>query len=139
MLRNTITFLTARLISSSLARNNPIIFLACAWTVMMGILCLVSISMLPKVGISNADKYVHVTFHFVFVALWFYAGVVKKRPLLRLFLASVVYGLIIEFLQETLTTTRPADIYDVMANTIGAALAVLLLSYRNTNGSFKKA
>jgi hypothetical protein len=44
---------------------------ALIWTCSILFLCLASFSNLPDVGLENADKYVHFTFHFVFVNLWF--------------------------------------------------------------------
>ncbi len=105
--------------------------LAISWTVLIAVLCLVSFSDLPTVKIKSADKYVHVTLHFVFVLLWgFYVSKEKRGipipKIVLLVIASVLYGILIEFLQETLTTTRHADIYDVLANLTGAILALLV-------------
>lgn len=47
--------------------------------------------------------------------------------MLKLVGASILYGMLIEVLQETLTTTRHADIMDVLANFCGAALALIIL------------
>jgi len=85
---------------------------------------------MPSVGISGVDKYVHVTFHFLFVILWFLALYQKqklKNTLLKVLLFSITFGILIELLQETLTKTRTADIFDVFANTAGAVIAVLAL------------
>jgi len=85
---------------------------------------------MPSVGISGADKYVHATFHFVFVVLWFLALYQKqklKNTLLKVLLFSIAFGILMEFLQEILTKTRTADIFDVFANTAGAIIAVLAL------------
>ena len=40
------------------------------------------------------------------------------------FVFSFVFGIAIEMLQQSITTTRHADILDVVANSIGAILAV---------------
>lgn len=45
------------------------------------------------------------------------------------FTLSVLFGIGIEMLQEFFTTTRHADIYDVLANTTGAILAVLIIVF----------
>jgi len=85
---------------------------------------------MPSVGIKSADKYVHSIFHFVFTALWFlglYQNAPVKKSLLKVLSLSICYGVSIEILQGLCTSTRNADIYDVMANTTGAILAVLVL------------
>ncbi|CAN1528861.1 COG5652 Predicted integral membrane protein [Flavobacteriaceae bacterium] len=105
---------------------------AIIWTCFIIFLCLASISNLPSVKVSNADKYVHFTFHFLFVILWFLYLNYKKsknrfRLSIKLCLVSLLFGISIEFAQQTFTTTRKADIYDVFANTNGALIAVILL------------
>ena len=101
---------------------------AILWTLLILVLCLVSFNELPSVGLKQADKYGHITFHFVFALLWFqYVKSVWRSPLLKVFLASLAYGGLIEILQGTLTETRKADLQDVAANTFGATLAVLVI------------
>ncbi|WP_235921991.1 VanZ family protein [Flavobacterium phycosphaerae] len=103
--------------------------MALGWTVLIAVLCLIKFGKLPAIPVKEADKYVHFTFHFVFTLLWGnYVWLKNKSTELKLivkvFIVSLLYGILIEFLQETLTTTRHADIYDVMANATGAATAI---------------
>jgi VanZ family protein len=42
-------------------------------------------------------------------------------------IASIIYGSLIEIAQGVFTTTRKADILDVLANTLGSMLAVALI------------
>ena len=62
-------------------------------------------------------------------------GTFKK--VIILLLLSVFFGLLIELLQNVFTTTRVADVYDVLANTLGAIFAVILIllyeKYRQSN------
>lgn len=102
------------------------------WTVCMAVLCLVRFGKLPDVGLEGADKYVHVSLHFVFVVLWhgYYntqGRLPERKILVRALSFSILYGCLIEIAQEWLTTTRQADLKDVIANFAGAALAVILL------------
>lgn len=115
-----------------MAHKKSLLVLAVFWTLTIAVLCLVSFNKMPKVGIKSADKYVHITFHFVFTILWFFALRQKaafKKIALKVFLYSIIYGILIEILQATFTLTRKADIYDVLANTTGAGLAVLILYF----------
>jgi VanZ family protein len=41
-------------------------------------------------------------------------------------IVCVIYGILIEFLQETLTVYRISDYKDVLANTIGIILAIIV-------------
>lgn len=90
---------------------------------------MVSFNKLPSLGISGADKYVHATFHFGFVVLWFlnFSTIDFDKIILRVFIASFLYGVLIEIAQELFTTTRHADLYDVAANLSGAFTAVSVI------------
>ncbi|HNP33708.1 MAG TPA: VanZ family protein [Flavobacterium sp.] len=113
------------------------LILAIGWTLLIAVLCLIKFSNLPSLGVSGADKYVHITLHFGFTLLW---GIYSRQKhneivvprIIKIVIASILYGILIEFLQETCTTTRHADIFDVLANLTGAliALAVFLISKR---------
>ncbi|WP_310380508.1 VanZ family protein [Flavobacterium sp.] len=103
------------------------------WTGIITFFCLVQFSAVPFRGVSNLDKLVHVFFHFVFTILWFLyfqkqlMGRDKTRLLLFSFLFSVFFGISIELLQKYFTTTRNGDFLDVLANSIGAITAVLVI------------
>ena len=101
---------------------------AVLWTLTILVLCLVSFNELPKVGLKEADKYGHIAFHFIFTLLWFqYFKLTLRKPVLKIFLGSLLYGGLIEILQGTLTATRKADLHDIAANTFGALLAVIII------------
>ena len=107
--------------------------LAIAWTVLVAFLCLVKLNDLPSLGVSGIDKYVHFTFHFIFTLLWGHyswlkLGKTELKSILKIVLISLLYGILIEFLQETCTTTRHADIFDVLANLTGATFAFLVFA-----------
>ena len=94
------------------------------------VLCLVNFNDLPTVKVSGADKYGHFTFHLVFMLLWGYYSWLKQselvvRQLINILIASFGFGVLIEFLQETFTRTRQADIFDVLANFSGALTGFL--------------
>lgn len=86
---------------------------------------------LERFSIPYKDKYVHFTFYFVFTLLWvfslkpFYGNTYKVR--FSVFAVAVLYGGLIEVCQGLFTVSRGADITDVLANTTGSAMAVLML------------
>ena len=106
---------------------------AIIWTITIAVLCLESSSDLPSVKVISIDKIVHVTFHFVFVKLWYLFFVNNNftknfsNLVTKTFFFSVSYGVLIEIAQELFTKTRQADILDVLANITGAILAVFLI------------
>ncbi|WP_268848769.1 VanZ family protein [Flavobacterium aestivum] len=121
--------------------------IALFWTGIVAYFCLVESSEIPTIDIPNLDKCIHTFFHFVFTLVWFlylrkqlqYSNVI--RPLFYSFLFSLIFGIIIEFLQQLCTTTRSADFFDFIANAIGALLAlftvVLCNRFNILNNVFK--
>ncbi|EKT4552280.1 VanZ family protein [Flavobacterium psychrophilum] len=85
---------------------------------------------MPKITFSNADKIVHFTFYLGFVILWYRYLVFKEKVLLSnkivLVLISITFGIAIEFAQKYFTTTRQADILDVLANSAGALVGIFV-------------
>jgi VanZ family protein len=78
------------------------------------------------------DKYVHLTFYFIFTVLWYLTFRLRyivsgAKIRLTIFLIAVVFGILIELAQEFFTTDRSADVNDALANSTGSALAVLVL------------
>jgi VanZ family protein len=117
------------LTNNLLGLKKKVFGLALGWTVLIAILCLVKFGSLPTVRVTGADKYVHFTLHFVFTLLWGYYVRIKHKttqlkPVVKVYILSILYGILIEISQETLTATRHADIFDVMANTTGATTAL---------------
>ena len=94
--------------------------------------CLTDSSNIPAISIPNIDKIVHFCFHFGFTISWilFFKKELKgKAPddykaYFISFIFSVFFGITIEVLQSVLTTTRAADVIDILANTIGALAGV---------------
>lgn len=117
-----------------LALKNILLGIAISWTASVAILCLISFNTLPSIGVSDADKYVHATFHFVFTMLWGMYFWKKQHDIsipriVTIVIISLSFGILIEFLQETLTTTRHADILDVAANLTGALIALFVFVF----------
>ena len=113
------------------ALKNILLGLAIGWTVTVTVLCLISFKTLPSIEVSGVDKYVHATFHFIFTMFWgmyFWKNQheIKISRIVTLVLISLSFGILIEFLQETFTTTRHADVLDVAANLTGALVALFV-------------
>ncbi|KLT71801.1 MULTISPECIES: VanZ family protein [Flavobacterium] len=94
--------------------------------------CLTDSSNIPAVSFPSIDKVVHFCFHFGFTISWilFFKKELKGKSTddfkayLISFIFSVFFGITIEILQGVLTTTRAADVADVLANTIGSTTAI---------------
>lgn len=110
--------------------------LALLWTCLVTVLSLITISsdVGSTIKIENKDKLVHFTFYFVFVILWcqFVKGYkpINKTKLIVLF-SAIGYGILMEICQGLFTTTRTADILDVLANSFGATVGLLIFLLLN--------
>jgi VanZ family protein len=112
-------------------KNTYFIF-AILWTFIVTVLSLISISsdVGSSINVENKDKYVHFTFYFVLVVLWFLYAKSKKisqRTKLIVLLSAIGYGALMEICQAVFTTTRTADILDVIANSAGAITGLLFM------------
>lgn len=121
-----------KLIKSSSVPKYLFFIVALLWTAFVTYLCLVQSSDLPVINIPNLDKYIHVFFHFVLTFVWFLFFRKQFKldaifsALFFSFIVSFLFGITIEILQQLVTTTRSADVLDVIANLIGATLAVIV-------------
>jgi VanZ family protein len=80
----------------------------------------------PSVDIQNGDKYGHL-FAYASLMLWF-GWLYPPRVHWRVALLFVLQGLLLELLQG-LSGYRYADVYDMLANSLGVAIGWLLVSF----------
>ncbi len=95
------------------------------WT--LYVLALVVSSLMPAAfphAPDNSDKVTHALAYCLLVLLWPPAW---KRPLPVMFGFAVGLGLALEVAQGILPTGRYMDIWDALANTLGAALGLALV------------
>ena len=62
-----------------------------------------------------------------FNALFFYFKASITKAIIYSALFAIIFGIIIEALQGSATTYRSSDVYDAIANTLGALFAMLIL------------
>ena len=107
------------------------------WAGVIAFFCLVQIDTVPLGNVSNVDKVVHLFFHFVLTIFCFsffqkYTNSVNTwKSALLAFLFSFIFGIGIEITQELCTTTRHADVFDVVANVSGAILGIAVVFLLN--------
>jgi VanZ family protein len=89
-----------------------------------------------RFNIPHIDKAVHFTFYFVMVLLAFFASTKGKQQangalklLWHIVLFAIVYGIIIEVLQQVATDDRHGDPLDALANSTGAIAGMLVLRF----------
>ena len=88
---------------------------------------------LPRIKIPNIDKLVHITLYMVLAFLLYFGwskqtvyASLHQSILLKIFFVAFLYGLMIEVLQEALTTTRHFELLDLTANSFGAILGCII-------------
>jgi VanZ family protein len=107
------------------------------WTLFILILMAIPGNMLPKeekTFIPNLDKLVHATLFGSFVFLWsIYYATRKERNnnsnsrFVLILIIACLYGVATELMQKYLIPNRDYDIFDIMADSIGAVLGYLFV------------
>ncbi|MGB5361417.1 MAG: VanZ family protein [Eudoraea sp.] len=99
------------------------------WILIITVLSLSSFEDIDTEGINipHLDKLVHFFFYFVASILGVLLIRERTKGRLNLFrsiifaaLAVIIYGIVIEVIQNTFTQTRSGEFYDVLANSLGA-------------------
>ena len=121
-----------KLIKNLLEHKLLVQALTVLWTGLVAYLCLAIPTGLPSVSLFKFDKLGHFAFHFGITIMWFLFWKTtfkneNKYALLKAFLFSFFFGIVIEIMQEFLTDDRSGDIEDVFANSIGALIAVVFI------------
>ncbi len=100
------------------------------WTLLIFILCFIPAKELPEVDIPLADKWVHFLLFGIFSFLWLCSRPSRQAGfLLLIFAAGIFTGWVVEELQGLLTFLgRSKDVMDILADSIGALLGVLLFA-----------
>ncbi|MFT4522603.1 MAG: VanZ family protein [Bacteroidia bacterium] len=112
-------------------------------TVLIFILSSIPGNQLPTFSFNAADKVEHFLAYGTLCFVW----LVEKaralrwssrsgRWLIRIVAASIMYGLVLEILQGLVFYHRTFDYADILANTVGALLGMLI--FRLSFGSLKK-
>lgn len=115
-----------------------ILNIALLYSIVLLVFSLVKISTGNVVPVKNSDKVFHFVAHFLLAIFWFFSfnvklGIKKSKSFLFAFLFSLIFGIIVETLQHYFTTTREADIKDVIANIMGALLGLLVVKIIRKN------
>lgn len=114
--------------------------LGIAWAVFILILCGLPGDQFEKSKLEHADKVVHIVL-FAVLFMLLSVGFIKQRTfrylrertLVKVFIATMVYGIIIEFLQGTLFVNRYIELSDMLFNGLGSLIgAGLFLSIYGT-------
>ena len=116
-----------------MTRGKIALVLAVLWTLLISTSCLLPASSFKPFSFDTTiliDKLVHFTLYSVFFVLWSLAlGLKKKRQLFILMAVSITFGVLIEILQATMSLGRSYELDDIIANTIGSVLGLVMLPF----------
>jgi VanZ family protein len=89
-----------------------------------------SLLKIPNTGIkvNNIDKAYHSFAYFVLALTWLLSFYKKPNKKYIIVLCCILFGIIIEVLQSTLTIYRKGDYKDVLANSLGVLLALVIFN-----------
>jgi len=106
------------------------------YSIALTIVCLIDLNGVIEVKISFGDKIFHLLAYVVLTVLWYYTFFYnlksnKGKALIYAVVISIIFGIVIEVLQGTVTAYRSSDIIDVFANSFGAILAAVVIAVKN--------
>jgi VanZ family protein len=108
-----------------------LIWIALIVTLSIGYLSLVKTAEIPSVNILHIDKIYHLIAYFILAITWLlWLKTKQKKDKYFVILACIIYGIIIEVLQEKLTMYRTGDVFDFLANSSGIVLALLVFNLK---------
>ena len=112
----------------SLLEDNAI-YIAIFFTISITIGSLVKSDFIVVKSISVSDKFYHLIAYFLLMLSWLYVFCKKEtfqKNVKYVILGCIIFGIIIEILQGIITSYRTASYLDIVANTIGVLLAVVI-------------
>ncbi|WP_339894883.1 VanZ family protein [uncultured Algibacter sp.] len=109
---------------------------ALGYSVALGAVSLITLD-IPNVQISFADKIFHFLAYSLFTVLWYLAffytfSFKKRKSIIYAAVLAILFGIVIEVLQDTITTSRTLDVYDALANTFGALVTTMIIGIKNS-------
>lgn len=105
-----------------------------AYSLIILYLSLANLSKVDIVKFNSSDKFYHVICYMIMSMLWSFflhskLKQVRKSSRVVLMVSIIAFGIIIEYLQLFLTNYRSFDWWDVLANSVGVILGMLLFSF----------
>jgi VanZ family protein len=107
--------------------------LAILWTIFIASSCLLPAAAFRSFSFDTLlelDKIIHFVLYAVFILLWALAiRDISMKQKITLLLIGVTYGILIEVLQSTMALGRSYDIGDIVSNTVGCIIGVILITF----------
>jgi VanZ family protein len=111
--------------------------LALGYLIFISFLFFLPGSALPKenwFGRIHLDKWIHVSLFSILVFIFSFAfRIFKPSAQVLLFISALLYGTVIEWVQDRFIQNRGFDVYDILADGAGAVLGLLLAGWYKKN------
>ena len=110
---------------------------ALGYSIALAAVSLMTLKDLPDIEINFADKIFHFLAYSLFTVLWYFTffhtfTFKKRRSIVYAVVLAILFGIVIEVLQDTMTASRALDVYDALANTLGALVAAMIIWFKNS-------
>ena len=116
------------------------LLVAVVYSIALTVVSLVQINLgdLSDLAPSFSDKIFHFCAYAFLAFLWYKVFVIKtntnyKQAIGYAVVLAILFGILIEILQENFTHTRVFDRYDILANILGTIFAVTILLIRKVS------
>jgi len=100
--------------------------LAVSYTLWLTVISLLPLRGLNVPSFKFEDKIVHFFLYFFLTLVWLKAYPPFKQKVFHLFIIVVLWGIVIEFLQQNFIPNRSGDVYDALANTLGGIAGIFI-------------
>jgi VanZ family protein len=81
-----------------------------------------------QIKVTHIDKVYHCIAYFTLTISWLLAYYKKPKKKYLIVICCIIFGIIIELLQSKLTNYRTGDYLDVLANSLGVLLALMIFN-----------
>ena len=107
--------------------------IALVYTVFLAVFSFINLQALDDIGPQFKDKIFHILAYALLFWLWYRSRStpVENKIVVRMAVLIILYGMVIEVLQQVLTDSRRFDWLDALANTIGV-IGVVFWHIRRT-------
>lgn len=114
------------------------LLISISYTILLVLVSFISLDDFAEIEVDKGDKIFHFLVYFMLVVLWYIALIEKvtwskSKQIIIIAFCSIMFGIIIEILQGSLTSYRAADGFDILANTLGVLLASASIWFNNWN------
>ena len=104
--------------------------LAISYTLLIVVLSLSPIPRaIPGFKFLEMDKLIHLTMYFILILIWGFYLISFKFSLIKILFLTIFFGLLIETLQYLLPFGRNFDLGDIIANSVGAIIGIIILLF----------